>query len=69
MDDERSVTLVAAWPGMGDVARLAGIQLVRSLDMEPWLDLVPDDHFEPASIHVAQGRSWSSTPRSGFFRW
>jgi proteasome assembly chaperone (PAC2) family protein len=51
----RAPWLVAAWPGMGGVAQIAGNHLVRQLRAAPFAEVDPGGFFEPRSITVKDG--------------
>jgi len=62
--------LVAAWPGMGNVAVLAAGHLVHELDMSSEGELPPGDHFDLMELSVRQGLIVPvQRPRGLFFRW
>lgn len=47
--------LVAAWPGMGNVAAIAANVLVHELGLKPLLAIGPAGFFDIAEIHVVRG--------------
>lgn len=55
MSELRSPWMVAAWPGMGGVAMIAGGTLVRGLGMAAVSEIEPHRFFELERISVAQG--------------
>lgn len=55
MMDLRTPWLVAAWPGMGAVARLAADHLAQRLGTTPLAEVPAEDHFHPQGIEVRQG--------------
>jgi proteasome assembly chaperone (PAC2) family protein len=62
--------LVAAWPGMGNVALLAASYLVEQLRALKVAELNPQDFFEVQSLDVRNGLvAPSRPPRSMFFEW
>jgi proteasome assembly chaperone (PAC2) family protein len=62
--------LVAVWPGLGGVAQIAGVHLVKQLGAKPYQALAPDGFFEPASVSVRNGRLQAhELPRSVFHTW
>jgi len=62
--------LVAAWPGMGNVAVLAAGHLVRELNMTADRELPPLDHFDTVELSVRDGLILPvERPRGLFFRW
>lgn len=62
--------LVAAWPGMGNVAAIAAGYLVESLDMKAVAELSPRGHFDIQQVRVKGGVvRRPRLPRSVFYRW
>jgi proteasome assembly chaperone (PAC2) family protein len=62
--------LIAAWPGMGNVAAIAAGYLVESLDMKPVAELSPRGHFDIQQVAVRSGIVRKPRlPRSMFYRW
>lgn len=62
--------LIAAWPGMGNVAIIAAGFLVQKLGMEPAGELPPSGHFDVQEIEVREGViARPRMPRSVFYRW
>jgi proteasome assembly chaperone (PAC2) family protein len=62
--------LVAAWPGMGGVAQIAGQYLVRTLGARPIAELEPREHFDVQSVHVKGGLVQpGELPHSRLFAW
>ena len=55
MERLNSPWLVAAWPGMGMVARLAAEHLARRLGAARLAELAAGDHFHPESVTVKDG--------------
>ena len=61
--------LVAVWPGMGSVARLAGMYLARQIGAQPIADLV-NEEFEPLAVQVENGLIQPpDVPRHSLFGW
>lgn len=62
--------LIAAWPGMGNVAVIVAGYLIRQLDMKQIGELPPGDHFDVAEVEVKDGIiAPVHVPRGMFFRW
>jgi proteasome assembly chaperone (PAC2) family protein len=62
--------LIAAWPGMGNVAAIAAGYLVESLEMKPVAELSPRGHFDIQTVKVHSGVvRRPRLPRSLFYRW
>jgi proteasome assembly chaperone (PAC2) family protein len=62
--------LVAAWPGMGNVAVIAAGYLVHSLDMKPLAEVAPEGRFDVEHVEVKKGvLAPPRLPRSVFYRW
>jgi predicted ATP-grasp superfamily ATP-dependent carboligase len=62
--------LIAAWPGMGNVAVIAAGYLIRQLQMTEVGDLAPRDHFDITEVQVKDGVIVPPRlPRGVFFRW
>src|SRR5213075_1703279 len=62
--------LIAAWPGMGNVAAIAAGYLVESLNMKPVYELSPRGHFDIQQVTVKAGVvRRPHLPRSVFYRW
>lgn len=62
--------LIAAWPGMGNVAVIAAGHLVRELSMTPAQELPSHEHFDISEITVKDGLvNPVHQPRGLFFRW
>ena len=62
--------LVAAWPGLGNVAVGAAVYLINSLDMTPVHELSPRGHFAPQHIDIQRGVARiPRLPRSRVFQW
>jgi proteasome assembly chaperone (PAC2) family protein len=62
--------LIAAWPGMGNVAVVAAGYLVQQLQMEPAGELASPDHFDVQHVEVRRGMiAPPRLPRGLFFRW
>lgn len=53
---QRSSWLIAAWPGMGNVAVLAAGYLVQKLGLSPAGELDAPEHFDINEISVKEGR-------------
>jgi predicted ATP-grasp superfamily ATP-dependent carboligase len=65
--DLRQPWLVAAWPGMGGVATIAGSFLARGLDADPFLEMEAQQFFEPRSVFVKGGLTQAGTlPKTVF---
>lgn len=66
----RDPWLVAVWPGMGQVAMLAGTFLVQQLEAQPVAELSAKEFFEVQDVDVKNGvASASPLPQSMFFEW
>lgn len=62
--------LVAAWPGMGNVAVIAAGYLVQELGMRPVAELFPKGHFDIQQVTVKEGVIVPPhMPRSVIYRW
>lgn len=62
--------LIAAWPGMGNVALIAAGYLVHHLKMKEVSELPSRDHFETNEVQVKAGViAPAKPPRGIFFRW
>lgn len=62
--------LVAAWPGMGSVARIAADYLAERLHASEVAEIPPERHFEVESVLVRHGLlRKAELPRSRFYRW
>lgn len=62
--------MIAAWPGMGNVAVIAAGYLVQELSMAEGESLPPGSHFDVADVTVTNGVVDAvSLPRGIFFRW
>lgn len=62
--------LIAAWPGMGNVAVIAAAYLVQKLPMTPIGELPPRGHFDVPQVLVKQGVIGTPRlPRSVLYRW
>ena len=62
--------LIAAWPGMGNVAVIAAGYLVTELGMKPAGELPSRDHFDVDEVEVKGGViTPPHLPRGIFFRW
>ncbi len=62
--------LIAAWPGMGNVAVIAAGYLVHHLKMKEAGELPPRNHFEVKEVEVKGGViAPAKPPRGLFFRW
>lgn len=61
--------LVAAWPGMGNVAVIAAGYLIRKLNLKPVAELPAGDHFDLQGVEVSEGVVTAPRlPRSVFFQ-
>lgn len=61
--------LLAAWPGMGNVAVIAAGHLIQKLGLQPVVEMAMPEHFDVQAIEVQQGViSPMRLPRSVFFR-
>ncbi len=66
----RNPWLVAAWPGMGSVATIAGTYLAEVLKLEPAGMIPPGQFFTIDRVDVQSGIARSGAlPRSMFFVW
>jgi uncharacterized protein len=62
--------LIAAWPGMGNVAVIAAGYLVHELEMEEAGELPSRDHFDINEVEVKEGIiERPRLPRGVFFQW
>jgi proteasome assembly chaperone (PAC2) family protein len=62
--------LVAAWPGMGGVALLAGTYLLEKLGAVPVAQLLPDAYFDVQQVKVKDGLVLpAELPRSTVYAW
>ncbi len=62
--------MIAAWPGMGNVALIAAGYLVQQLEMQQGDDLPQRDHFDVAEVAAKDGIvAPVRLPRGIFFRW
>lgn len=62
--------LIAAWPGLGNVAVGAAVYLINSLDMRPVHELAPRGQFAPQHIDIQRGVARTPRmPRSRVFEW
>lgn len=63
-------SLIAAWPGMGNVAIIAAGYLVQKLAMREAGELPPGAHFDINEVTINAGLiNTARLPRGGFFRW
>ncbi len=66
---KRPVWMIAAWPGMANVAVLAGGYLAQKLGLKPIIELSAEGHFDVAQVEVKQGVVVPPrVPRSMFLR-
>lgn len=66
----RNPWLIAAWPGMGAVAQIAGAWLVQQLGAEPVAEVEAGDFFDVRAVPVDKGLVQpASLPRSTFYAW
>lgn len=62
--------MIAAWPGMGNVALIAASYLIQELGMTQGDELPPGDHFEVSEIAAKDGLVQPvRQPRGLFFHW
>lgn len=62
--------LVAAWPGMGNVALIAAGHLIEQLRMTPDGEMDPRPFFEVTDVEVKDGLTQpASLPRGVYFSW
>src|SRR4051812_4204106 len=62
--------LIAAWPGMGNVAAIAAGYLVESLGMKPVAEMGPRGHFDIQQVSVQKGViKKPRLPRNVFYVW
>lgn len=62
--------LIAAWPGMGNVAAISAGYLIQKLDMKPVAELPPRRHFDVPQVIVKSGVIMPPRlPRSVFYEW
>lgn len=62
--------LVAAWPGMGAVAQIAGTYLVQKLEAEQMSEIPAQEFFDPQSVPVRSGiMQQAALPKNLFFGW
>jgi len=67
--DQSQNWLIAAWPGMGNVAVIAAGYLIRKLDLRPVAEMPPKGHFDIQGVDVANGVvATPRMPRSYFFQ-
>lgn len=70
MANQNRPWLIAAWPGMGNVAIIAAGFLVQKLGMEPAGELPPSGHFDVQEVEVREGIiTRPRMPRSVFYKW
>jgi uncharacterized protein len=70
MANQKRPWLIAAWPGMGNVAIIAAGFLVQKLGMEPAGELPQSGHFDVQEVEVRDGIiTRPRIPRSVFYRW
>jgi len=70
LDNLNSPWLIAAWPGMGNVALAAGSYLVEQLEAEAVGELATREHFEVDHVDVKGGIATAGQmPRSLLFVW
>jgi proteasome assembly chaperone (PAC2) family protein len=66
----RSPWLIAVWPGMGGVARIAGSHLVDQLGASEIESLADEEFFDPKSIEIRAGLMLPPTsPHGRLFAW
>jgi proteasome assembly chaperone (PAC2) family protein len=58
----KNPVLIAAWPGMGDVALKAALYLKDHLKAEEFGTMAPDDYFHPTGVWIESGTV--ETPQS-----
>lgn len=62
--------MIAAWPGMGSVASIAALYLVRELNMTEGEDLPTAGHFDVSDVEARGGLiAPVRLPRGRFFQW
>lgn len=62
--------MIAVWPGMGNVAMLAGSHLAAALEADIAMELRADDFFEVKHVDVEDGlASTGNLPRNLFLIW
>ncbi|MSR60713.1 MAG: hypothetical protein EXS05_24250 [Planctomycetaceae bacterium] len=62
--------LVAAWPGMGNVALNAGIYLLARMDMKVFAEFEASEFFDVPQVEVKGGIVQPGRrPRNRFFLW
>jgi proteasome assembly chaperone (PAC2) family protein len=62
--------LIAAWPGMGGVALLAGTYLLEKLGAVPVAQVLPDAYFDVQQVKVKDGLVLpAELPRSTLYAW
>jgi hypothetical protein len=62
--------MIAAWPGMGSVAMIAAMYLIRELGMSEGEELPPRGHFDVGDIEAKDGMVIPvRLPRGMFFTW
>lgn len=67
--DGKKNWLVAAWPGMGNVAVIAAGYLIRKLNLKPVAELGATEHFDLQGVEVSEGVVTAPRlPRSVFFQ-
>lgn len=62
--------LVAAWPGMGGVAKIAGRYLAEQLQAETVAEIAPDDYFDLQGVKIHKGLvQKTDLPHSRLLAW
>jgi proteasome assembly chaperone (PAC2) family protein len=69
-NNKPSPWLIAAWPGMGNVAVIAAGYLVHKLGMTQVAELPSREHFDISDVEIKDGIvAPARLPRGAFFRW
>ena len=70
MDDLKDPWLVAAWPGMGGGALIAGTYLAQDLGAEKVAELPPRSYFDLDKIQISRGIARpGALPKSSLYAW
>ena len=70
MKDIEDPWLVAAWPGMGAIAQVAGTYLLQQLDTEKIGEIPAEPYFEVRAVDIHDGLATASPlPSNQLFAW